>query len=1299
MPIDSQVEVKQVRIVKGTGAQIAAARQAQEILETDLVVQTDAPELVPETRTINGKSLANNISLDASDVGAVASNAAITGATKCKITYDSKGLVTAGSDLGSSDITTALGYTPYDSSNPSGYTSNIGTVTSVNNTSPDSSGNVSLAIPSINSTNNYVPYRSSASAFSNSTLMYNSSAMAFTGKLHIGSTSPGSYSNFGRFTIYDNTPSQQVSSIALLNYGGGGGCGVAIDMYNTSANNGIPSGRIGILDNNSYSAYMSLQCKRSGGAGNPLVPICTLTPIPFSGATNVTMGVGGTHESRVIFDVIRNETSWTNVNSTELRLIGSGTTYHTNGSHPNHKLQAYLTYAIGDKLATSSSGDNECFITGISSYSNNAIQITTSSSLGNRTSSNNVYLKKAFMKISDSNGAKLFVDPDGKVGINTVTPAYNLDVSGTINASTDVKVNGSSVALSSQIPTDTSDLTNGAGFITSSALSGYATETWVGQQGYITGITSNDVTTALGYTPYNSSNPSGYITGINSSDVTTALGYTPYDASNPNGYTSNTGTVTSVNNVSPVGGNVTISIPTVDQSYDGTSSNAQSGVAVKSAIDSAISSVYKPAGSVAFSSLPALSSSIEGYVYNVTDSFTTTSDFVEGSGKTYPAGTNVVCIDVGSSIYKWDVLSGIIDLSGYVPTSRTINNKALASNISLTASDVGALPDSTTIGNATLTIQKNGTTIDTFTANATSDKTINVTVPTDTSDLTNGAGFITGITSSDVTTALGYTPYDASNPSGFISLSSLSGTSPISYNNSTGVISVSSGYQIPTTTQVSQIGTNTSNISTINGKIPSQASTTNQLADKSFVNSSISTNTANFIGTFNSVADLEAYGGTLTNNDYAFVIGTDQQGNTIYNRYKYTTATNPAEWVFEYALNNSSFTANQWASINSGATTTNIALAESALQSGDDVSELNNDAGYITSSALSGYLQNTATGTESLTILGTATTGNQGTNAGVLSTASTYATSLGNNARASGTASTALGRYAIASKTNSVAIGNAARATAAGAIALGTQARNSEAKTLKVALTDAGDSTPAVDESTGLFTLLTSAGKIPNGRLTISTSMSSSSTDSEIPSLKLLYDTRGDIETWVGQQGYITGITSSDVTTALGYTPYDASNPNGYTSNVGTVTSVNNVNPVNGNVTLSIPSSASDVGAVDLDASNLSNTGKSLISGLGMPSSRYTDLTLLASGSTYTAPANGWFYFAKTSSASNQYMTMYVDNGGTPIFATTMTQALNGGQARCFLPVKKGDVVGVNYDLGGQTRRFCFVYAEGEPNV
>ena len=41
-------------------------------------------------------------------------------------------------------------------------------------------------------------------------------------------------------------------------------------------------------------------------------------------------------------------------------------------------------------------------------------------------------------------------------------------------------------------------------------------------------------------------NTSGYITGISSSDVTTALGFTPYNSTNPNGYTNNTGTITSV---------------------------------------------------------------------------------------------------------------------------------------------------------------------------------------------------------------------------------------------------------------------------------------------------------------------------------------------------------------------------------------------------------------------------------------------------------------------------------------------------------------------------------------------------------------------------------------------------------------------------------------------------------------------------------------------------------------------------------------------------------------------------------
>ena len=45
-----------------------------------------------------------NVNITAANVGAVAANTAITGATKTKITYDAKGLVTAGADLAASDI-------------------------------------------------------------------------------------------------------------------------------------------------------------------------------------------------------------------------------------------------------------------------------------------------------------------------------------------------------------------------------------------------------------------------------------------------------------------------------------------------------------------------------------------------------------------------------------------------------------------------------------------------------------------------------------------------------------------------------------------------------------------------------------------------------------------------------------------------------------------------------------------------------------------------------------------------------------------------------------------------------------------------------------------------------------------------------------------------------------------------------------------------------------------------------------------------------------------------------------------
>lgn len=92
--------------------------------------------------------------------------------------------------------------------------------------------------------------------------------------------------------------------------------------------------------------------------------------------------------------------------------------------------------------------------------------------------------------------------------------------------------------------------------------------------------------------------------------------------------------------------------------------NYDTSAEVDTKIAAKISSTYKAAGSVAFAALPTLAAAIEGNVYNISDEFTTTEDFVEAAGTKYPAGTNIVCIKVGEA-YKWDVLAGFVDLSAY----------------------------------------------------------------------------------------------------------------------------------------------------------------------------------------------------------------------------------------------------------------------------------------------------------------------------------------------------------------------------------------------------------------------------------------------------------------------------------------------------------------------------------------------------------------------------------------------------------------------------------------------------------
>lgn len=103
-------------------------------------------------------------------------------------------------------------------------------------------------------------------------------------------------------------------------------------------------------------------------------------------------------------------------------------------------------------------------------------------------------------------------------------------------------------------------------------------------------------------------------------------------------------------------------------------------------ISESLSGALRPMGTVAFANLPALSSASEGDMYNVSNQFTTTADFTEGSGTVIPAGSNVYKTADG----KWDVLAGS-PVTGVKGSSETSYRNG---NVNLSPEDIGAVSKS-----------------------------------------------------------------------------------------------------------------------------------------------------------------------------------------------------------------------------------------------------------------------------------------------------------------------------------------------------------------------------------------------------------------------------------------------------------------------------------------------------------------------------------------------------------------------------------------------------------------------------
>lgn len=102
------------------------------------------------------------------------------------------------------------------------------------------------------------------------------------------------------------------------------------------------------------------------------------------------------------------------------------------------------------------------------------------------------------------------------------------------------------------------------------------------------------------------------------------------------------------------------------------------------------------------------------------------------------------------------------------------------------------------------------------------------------------------------------------------------------------------------------------------------------------------------------------------------------------------------------------------------------------------------------------------------------------------------------------------------------------------------------------------------------------------------------------------------------------------------------------------------------------------------------------ISGWSAPGKNYVEISLGASGTQYTAPANGWFAFGKRASAVGQYLNVMYDSPSSFGAWSDVSAGASGNILGHLVQVMKNQKVTVNYSAGGDTTISRFIYANGE---
>lgn len=420
---------------------------------------------------------------------------------------ENKSSATIRGEITSSNVTTALGFTPYDSANPNGYTSNVGTVTKVkvNGTEKSPSSGV-VDIGTLLTAHQTIKQDGITGATINrfgtcstdaATAAKTVSITTGTFSLEAGVIIAVKFSNKNTAS----TPTLAVNSTAAKNIFVNGA------QITTGANKGTLAGTvIFIYDGTQYHIIGNYDTTANNAVTQTATTTNATYEVLFSVSADNETKTEGARKTNTLTYNPSTKAFTTGGTVDGLTLTPQTTGFKVSGGTTSKTLTVGADYTLGAACAKGVTDNSSS--TAVTSTDTNLITGRTLYYAGYTKNTGTVTKVKV-------NGTEKSPS-SGVVDIGTVVTDVSdkADKSATVST---VAYDSTNKKLTKTINGTTSDIVTASTLKTAMALNNVENKSSATIRGELT-----------------------------SSNVTTALGFTPYNSTNPNGYTTNTGTITEV---------------------------------------------------------------------------------------------------------------------------------------------------------------------------------------------------------------------------------------------------------------------------------------------------------------------------------------------------------------------------------------------------------------------------------------------------------------------------------------------------------------------------------------------------------------------------------------------------------------------------------------------------------------------------------------------------------------------------------------------------------------------------------